>query len=45
MCGPHFPNGDPVLTFVAAQLVDVVAFLQSAYEIEVDDSMYYPYAY
>ncbi len=32
-------------TMTVSQLVDVVAFLQSAYKIKVDDSLYYPYAY
>jgi hypothetical protein len=36
-------NFNDVMT--VSQLVDLVAFLQSAYQIKVDDSMYYPYAY
>lgn len=36
-------NFNEVMT--VSQLVDIVAFLQDAYEITVDDTMYYPYAY
>lgn len=32
-------------TMTVQQLVDLVAFLQSAYKIKPDDTFYYPYAY